>query len=51
MTNNFYKSKAIIRTAVGSKKPLDPKSQHVGDFSYALEKMAKKFKHSTSKRD
>tara|TARA_Y100000816_G_C26102122_1_gene584446 strand:+ start:959 stop:1495 length:537 start_codon:yes stop_codon:yes gene_type:complete len=41
MTKNYYKSKAIIRTAVGSKKPLDPKSQHVGDFSYSLKRMAK----------
>ena len=41
MTDNYYSSKAIIRTAVGSKKPLDPKSQHVGDFSYSIEKMAK----------
>ncbi len=41
MTGNFYRSKAIIRTAVGSKKPLDPKIQHVGDFSYGLEKLVK----------
>ena len=44
MTDNHYKSKAIIRTAVGSKKPLDPKSQHVGDFSYSIKRMAKNIK-------
>ena len=39
MTNNFYKSKIIIRTSVGSKKPLNPQSQHIGDFSNSIQKM------------
>lgn len=39
MTNNQYKSKAIIRTSIGSEKPLNPQKQHVGDFSFAISKM------------
>ena len=30
MTNNFYKSKAIIRTSIGSASPLHPQHQHIG---------------------
>jgi len=41
MTNNYYKSKAIIRTSIGSQRPLDPQSQHVGDFTVPIKKMAK----------
>lgn len=41
MTNNFYKSKAIIRTSVGSELPLNPQSQHTGDFSLPIKKMTK----------
>lgn len=33
--------RVIIRTAVGSVEPLDPQSQHRGDFSEALRKMLK----------
>lgn len=39
MTNNFYNSKAIIRTSIGSTKPLHPQCQHVGDFSNSIKKM------------
>jgi len=39
MTNNFYKSKAIIRTSIGSQKPLHPQHQHIGDYTGAIEKM------------
>jgi pyruvate/2-oxoglutarate/acetoin dehydrogenase E1 component len=39
MTNNFYKSKAIIRTSIGSERPLHPQYQHIGDFSYAISNM------------
>lgn len=39
MTNNFYKSKAIIRTSIGSVRPLNPQHQHIGDFSNAVKKM------------
>ena len=41
MTNNKYKSKAIIRTSIGSKSPLNPQSQHLGDYSESLKKMCK----------
>tara|TARA_B100000575_G_C23023348_1_gene589299 strand:+ start:217 stop:753 length:537 start_codon:yes stop_codon:yes gene_type:complete len=41
MTKNKYKSKAIIRTSVGSEVPLHPQSQHVGDFSKAFKKISK----------
>ncbi len=41
MTQNYYKSKAIIRTSIGSQRPLNPQSQHIGDFSAPIKKMAK----------
>ena len=41
MTQNYYKSKAIIRTSIGSQRPLNPQSQHIGDFSVPIKKMAK----------
>jgi pyruvate/2-oxoglutarate/acetoin dehydrogenase E1 component len=34
-----YKTKAIIRTAIGSERPLHPQWQHVGDYTQAFEKM------------
>ena len=34
-----YKTKAIIRTAIGSERPLHPHLQHVGDYTEAFEKM------------
>jgi pyruvate/2-oxoglutarate/acetoin dehydrogenase E1 component len=39
MTNNFYKSKAIIRTSIGSVSPLHPQHQHIGDFTNAIKNM------------
>lgn len=41
MTKYQYKSKAIIRTSVGSEFPLHPQSQHVGDFSKAFKNISK----------
>ena len=41
MTKNFYKSKAIIRTSIGSLRPLNPQSQHTGDLTIPIKKMAK----------
>ena len=41
MTNNYYKSKAIIRTSIGSKRPLNPQSQHVGDFTKPIQMLSK----------
>lgn len=39
MTNNFYKSKCIIRTSVGSQRPLHPQFQHIGDYSKSIKLM------------
>jgi pyruvate/2-oxoglutarate/acetoin dehydrogenase E1 component len=39
MSNNRYKTKCIIRTGIGSQRPLHPQHQHVGDFSEAFRKM------------
>ena len=39
MSNNLFKVKAIIRTGVGSQKPLHPQHQHIGDFTDAVRKM------------
>ena len=39
MSNGGYKSKAIIRTGIGSEKPLHPQHQHVGDFTESVKKM------------
>lgn len=41
MTNNYYKCKAIIRTSVGSIRPLNPQSQHTGDFSRPIQMLTK----------
>ena len=38
-SNNEFNPKVIIRTSIGSVKPLDPQSQHKGDFSNALKSM------------
>ena len=39
MTGNKLKPKIIIRTSIGSQRPLHPQSQHTGDFSLAVKKM------------
>lgn len=39
MSNNGYKTKAIIRTSIGSQRPLHPQYQHTGDFTDALRMM------------
>lgn len=39
MSNGGYKTKAIIRTGIGSQRPLHPQSQHVGDFTDAIQSM------------
>ena len=41
MTYNKYKSKAIIRTSIGSVRPLHPQFQHIGDFAVPIKKMCK----------
>jgi pyruvate/2-oxoglutarate/acetoin dehydrogenase E1 component len=39
MSNYGYKPKIIIRTGIGSVKPMHPQSQHVGDFSESIQSM------------
>ena len=39
MSNNGFKVKAIIRTGVGSQRPLHPQHQHVGNFTESVRKM------------
>ena len=39
MSNNRFKTKAIIRTGIGSERPLHPQYQHVGDFTDAIRSM------------
>ena len=39
MSNNNFKVKAIIRTSIGSQRPLHPQHQHVGDFTDAFRLM------------
>ncbi len=41
MTDNYYKSKAIIRTSIGSTRPLNPQSQHFGDFTKPIKMLSK----------
>jgi len=41
MTDNKYKSKAIIRTSIGSQRPLHPQFQHVGDYTSEVKKICK----------
>ena len=39
MSNNGFKAKAIIRTGIGSQRPLHPQHQHIGDFTESIRKM------------
>jgi len=39
MSNGGDKTKAIIRTGIGSERPLHPQQQHVGDFTAAIQAM------------
>lgn len=39
MSNGGYEAKAVIRTGIGSQRPLHPQYQHVGDFSDAIQAM------------
>ena len=39
MSNGGYRTKAIIRTSIGSERPLHPQQQHVGDFTAAVQSM------------
>jgi len=39
MSNGGYQPKVIIRTGIGSERPLHPQHQHVGDFTEAFRLM------------
>ena len=39
MCGNEIKPKIIIRTGIGSQRPLHPQFQHIGDFSDSIQKM------------
>ena len=41
MSEGGYKAKAIVRTGVGSERPLHPQHQHVGDYTDAVRSMCK----------
>ena len=41
MSGGLYKNKIIIRTAIGSERPLHPQHQHVGDFTKEYSKICK----------
>lgn len=38
-SNGEYKPKVIIRTSIGSERPINPQIQHTGDFSEAFKLM------------
>lgn len=40
MSNNGYQPKVIIRTGIGSERPLHPQHQHIGDYTEAFQLMA-----------
>ena len=39
MSNGGYRPKVIIRTGIGSERPLHPQHQHIGDFTEAFRLM------------
>lgn len=39
MSNNGYPVKAIVRTGIGSQRPLHPQHQHIGDLTEAIRAM------------
>jgi len=39
ISNGCYRPKVIIRTSIGSERPLHPQHQHIGDFSSAFKSM------------
>jgi pyruvate/2-oxoglutarate/acetoin dehydrogenase E1 component len=41
MGRGKFKQKLIIRTAIGSVRPLNPQSQHIGDFTKEISSMCK----------
>jgi pyruvate/2-oxoglutarate/acetoin dehydrogenase E1 component len=41
MAGNGFNAKAIVRTGIGSERPLHPQSQHIGDFTDAVRSMCR----------
>jgi pyruvate/2-oxoglutarate/acetoin dehydrogenase E1 component len=41
MAGGGFRAKAIVRTGIGSERPLHPQHQHVGDYTEALRLMCK----------
>ena len=41
MSNGSFKTKAIIRTSIGSQRPLHPQAQHIGDFTKPIQMLSK----------
>lgn len=41
MSSGGFRAKAIVRTGIGSERPLHPQHQHVGDYTDALRLMCK----------
>jgi pyruvate/2-oxoglutarate/acetoin dehydrogenase E1 component len=41
VSNGGYQPKVIIRTGIGSERPLHPQHQHIGDFTEAFRLMCK----------
>ena len=41
MSQGQLKTKVIIRTSIGSQRPLHPQHQHIGDFTFEIRKMCK----------
>ena len=39
MSNNVFNVKTIVRTGVGSQRPLHPQHKHIGDFTDMVRKM------------
>ncbi len=39
MSNDGFKVKAIVRTGIGSQRPLHPQYQHIGDFTDMVREM------------
>ena len=39
MSDNPYKTPLIIRTAIGSERPLHPQHQHIGDYTNIFKQM------------
>ena len=39
MSNNEFRTKVIIRTGIGSRRPLNPQHQHISDFTKEVKSM------------